>query len=384
MGRQLRECPQVVDGLEPVDLLANPAQPSQPNGKSVKPTHQERSQSRTAKTYASEGPVSVPSLTVRLGLLSTARINGEILQAAAGSDAVEVVAVASRERPRAEAYAREHGLERAHGSYEELVADPEVDAIYNSLPNSMHIPWSFRALEAGKHVLCEKPLDRRPAEIERVFELAESRGLVFAEAFMYRHHPQTARVAELVRGGAIGRLRAVRAVFAFRLSDSANIRMRPELDGGALMDLGSYCVSGARLLAGEPERCSGEQILAETGVDAAFHGTLRFPGDVVAQFEASFLAPFAQRLEAIGEEGVIEVGAPWLQNRAGDVLLRRGEEADRVEIPTANAYGCELADFAAAVRGEDEPLLGRSDALGQAKAIDALYRAAEEGRAVTL
>jgi len=323
-------------------------------------------------------------LTVRLGLLSTARINGEILQAAAGSDAVEVVAVASRERPRAEAYAREHGLERAHGSYEELVADPEVDAIYNSLPNSMHIPWSFRALEAGKHVLCEKPLDRRPAEIERVFELAESRGLVFAEAFMYRHHPQTARVAELVREGAIGRLRAVRAVFAFRLSDSADIRMRPELDGGALMDLGSYCVSGARLLAGEPERCSGEQILAETGVDAAFHGTLRFPGDVVAQFEASFFAPFAQRLEAIGEEGVIEVGAPWLQNRAGDVLLRRGEEAERVEIPTANAYGCELADFAAAVRGEDEPLLGRSDALGQAKAIDALYRAAEEGRAVTL
>ena len=231
-------------------------------------------------------------------------------------------------------------------------------------------------------MLCEKPLDRRPEEVERAFDLAERLGLVFAEAFMWRHHPQTARVAELVSEGAIGRLRAVRAVFAFRLSDPANIRMRPELDGGALMDLGCYCVSGARLFAGEPERCSGEQILAETGVDAAFHGTLAFPGDVVAQFEASFLAPFQQRLEAIGEDGVIEIGAPWLQSRPGDVLLRRGDEVERIEIAPAHAYGRELEDFAAAVRGDGTPLLGRDDALGQARAIDALYRAAEEGRAV--
>ena len=323
-------------------------------------------------------------LTLRLGLLSTARINEAILEAADGTESVEVVAVASRERERAEAYAREHGLARGHASYDELLADADVDAIYNPLPNSMHVSWSIRALEAGKHVLCEKPLDRRPGEVERVFDLAESLGLVFAEAFMWRHHPQTARVAELVRDGAIGRLRAVRAVFAFRLDDPANIRMRPELDGGALMDLGCYCVSGARLLAGEPERCSGEQILAETGVDAAFHGTLRFPDDVVAQLDASFLAPFVQRLEAIGEEGVVEVGAPWLQSRVGDVLLHRDEKVERVAVPTANAYGRELEDFAAAVRGEGEPLLGRSDALGQARAIDALYRAAEEGRTVAL
>jgi D-xylose 1-dehydrogenase (NADP+, D-xylono-1,5-lactone-forming) len=321
-------------------------------------------------------------MTVSLGLVSTARINREILAGAAASDDVEVVAVASRDRDRAEAYAREHGLARAYGSYEELLADPEVDAVYNPLPNSLHVPWSERALEAGKHVLCEKPLSRRPADVERLFDVAEREGLVVVEAFMYRHHPQTQRVADLVREGAIGRLRLIRAAFSFPLTDAANIRMRSELDGGALMDVGCYCVSGCRLLAGEPERVSGEQTLTPTGVDAAFHGTLRFAGDVVGQFDASFLVPHRQSLEAVGEEGQLVVEAPWRQDWGGRVLLRRGDDVEEVEIPPANAYRLELEDFATAIRGEREPLLGREDALGQARAIDALLRAAAEGRAV--
>jgi D-xylose 1-dehydrogenase (NADP+, D-xylono-1,5-lactone-forming) len=321
---------------------------------------------------------------VRLGVLSTARITRAILAGAAETDAVDVVAVASRQRTRAEAYAREHALERAHGSYDELLADPAVDAVYNPLPNSLHVPWTVRALEAGKHVLCEKPFSRRPEDVETALDLAERRGLVASEGFMYRHHPQTKRVAELVGEGAVGRLRTIYAAFSFPLSDRTNIRMLVDLEGGALMDVGCYCVSGARLLAGEPERVYGEQTLSETGVDVAFHGTMRFPGDVVAQFDASFTAPVRQRLEAIGEAGVLVVEAPWRVDWGGDVLLARDRRVERVAVPEANSYRLELEDMAAAITGERAPLLGRDDAVAQARALEALYRAAGEKRAVEL
>ncbi len=314
-------------------------------------------------------------MSVRLGLLSTARINDQILRAAAETDEVEVVAAASRDGARAETYARERALERAHGSYDGLLADPELDAVYVALPNALHAEWAVRALEAGKHVLVEKPFSARPDAVEAAFATAERRGLVLAEAFMYRHHPQTARVAELVREGAVGRLRSIQARFAFRLTEPANIRAARELGGGALLDLGCYCVSGSRLLAGEPERVQAE-VVPLGGVDGAFHGTLRFAGDVVAQFEASFLAPLGQRLEAAGEEGVLVVEAPWRVDWGGDVLLRRGDGVERIQIPQANAYRLELEDFAAAIRGERAPLLGRDDALGQARTLAALQEAA--------
>jgi len=250
-----------------------------------------------------------------------------------------------------------------------------VDAVYVSLPNSLHVDWSLQALEAGKHVLCEKPLARRPEEVERAFDAAERAGRVLAEAFMYRHHPQTKRVAELVRDGAVGEPRAIRAVFSFPLADVENIRMKPELEGGALMDVGCYCVSGARLLAGEPERVYGEQRLGGGGVDTTFAGVLRFPGDVVGVFHCSMDLPSRQELEVLGTEGTLLVQAPWRVDFGGDVLLN----GERVDVPEADSYRLELDDFAAAVRGEREPLLGREDALGQARAIDRLYSSAESG-----
>ena len=181
---------------------------------------------------------------------------------------------------------------------------------------------------------------------------------------MYRHHPQTARVAELVAGGAIGELRAIRAAFSFPLAGSENVRLWPELDGGALMDVGCYCVSGARLLAGEPERVYGEQVVGPTGVDVTFAGTLRFPGDVVATFHASMALPLRQELEALGSEGTLLVEAPFRVDFGGDVLLRRGDRVERVEVPEADSYRLELDDFAAAAAGERPPLLGRDDAVG--------------------
>jgi predicted dehydrogenase len=242
---------------------------------------------------------------LRLGILSTAKINEKLLAGAARADNVLVVAIASRDGKRAEAYAREHEIERAHASYEALLDDDGVDAVYVPLPNALHVPWTLRALEAGKHVLCEKPMSREPAEVERAFDVAEHHGLVLSEAFMYRHHPQTRRLEHLVQGGAIGRLRIVRAAFSFRLIDPSNIRLSAELAGGALMDVGCYCVSAARLLAGEPRSATAQQIVGGDGVEATLVGTLAFDGDVLAHLDCSLQAAGRSELEAIGEEGVL-------------------------------------------------------------------------------
>jgi predicted dehydrogenase len=220
--------------------------------------------------------------------------------------------------------------------------------------------------------------------VDEAFAAARAGDLVLMEAFMYRQHPQSGLVAELVAGGSVGRLREIRATFTFRLQNPTDVRLRPELAGGALMDVGCYCVSGSRLLAGEPLRVQGEQVVGETGVDLAFHGTLRFADDVVAQIDCSFLTPRFQRLEAVGEEGSLVVQAPWRADWGGDVLLERDGQASRVDVPEASSFVCELENFADAVAGVAPPLLGHDDALGQARTIDALYRAAESGACVSL
>jgi D-xylose 1-dehydrogenase (NADP+, D-xylono-1,5-lactone-forming) len=314
---------------------------------------------------------------MRWGLLSTANINRAILEGARGTDEATVVAVASRDRSHAEQYAREHGLERAHGSYEALLEDPDVDAVYVSLPNSLHVPWSVRALEAGKHVLCEKPLTRHAAEAEAAFAAAERAGRLLAEAFMWRHHPQTRRLKALLDEGRIGRLRLVRATFSFPLQREGDIRLAPDLDGGALMDVGCYCLSGARLIAGaEPERVFGEQVVTPEGVDIAFSATLRFPADVVGQFDCGFAVSARDELEAVGEEGSLFLDDPW-KGRAPVIEVRRDGEVEEVASEAADPYACELADFAAAARGDAPPRFGAADALGQARAIEALYASAE-------
>jgi predicted dehydrogenase len=321
---------------------------------------------------------------MNLGILSTARINDFILSAAENTDRVDVVAVGSRAPALAEAYASERGIPKAHGSYEALLSDPRIDAVYISLPNSLHHEWTLRALEAGKHVLCEKPYSRRAEEVEEAFDRAKSAGRVLMEAFMYRHHPQTAQVKQLVEEGAVGQVRLVRAAFRFVLQGMDDIRASRELHGGALMDVGCYCVSGSRFIAGEPERVTGEQVLGPTGIDVAFHGTMRFRDDVVAQFDCSFALPRYQRLDIVGDEAWLLVDAPWRTDWEGELLLRSGEHMKRIEVSQADAYQLELENFAAAAAGEEEPLLDREDALGQARVIEALYHSAEQGRTVEL
>jgi len=319
---------------------------------------------------------------VKWGILSTARINDLFIAGARQSAAIEIGAVASRERERVEAYARERGIERAHASYEALLADPEIEVLYVSLPNSMHVDWTVRALQAGKHVLCEKPLSRRAAEVEQAFGVAEHEGRVLMEAFMYRHHPQTLRLVELIAEGAIGQLRLVRGAFSFAAHDTANIRLSAALDGGALMDVGCYCVSGARLIAGEPLRAGGEQIVGGDGVDVVFAGTMQFADDVLAHFDCGLALASRDELEVVGGDGSLFLDDPWHCREPVIELRRDGEPVDRMEIARSNPYQLEAENMSAAVRGDAEPLLGRDDALGQARTIEALYEAADGGRVV--
>ena len=320
---------------------------------------------------------------VRWGFLSTAHINDRLLSGAADSDRVDVIAVASRDAARAEAYASERGIERAYGTYEELLADPDVEAVYISLPNSLHVEWSIRALKAGKHVLCEKPLSRRAEDVERAFDAADRADRLLMEAFMYRHNPQTAKLVELVSGGAVGRLRLVRAAFSFRLADADNVRLNASLDGGGLMDVGCYCVSGLRLLGGEPEQVYGEQVISQSGVDELFTGTMRLHGDVLAQFDAGLVVSERDELEAIGEEGSLFLDDPWHCERPV-IELRTADGMEEIAVAPADSYRLQLENISNAIRGEAEPLLGRDDAVGQARAIEALYRSAADGRPVKL
>ena len=322
-------------------------------------------------------------MTVNWGVISTAAINEQLLAGARQATDVAVVAVASRDQERALRYAQDHGIERAHGSYEALLADDGVEAVYISLPNSMHVEWTLRALRAGKHVLCEKPLGRRVPEVVAAFDEADRQDRLLMEAFMYRHNPQTRRLQELVAGGAVGRLRLIRAAFGYALNDSADVRLAAGLDGGSLMDVGCYCVSAARMLAGEPERVAGEQALGGDGVDVAFAGILRFADDVLAHFDAGLALAARDQLEVVGEDGSLLLEDPW-HCRRSMIELRRDGGSELIETAAIDSYRLELENLSAAIRGSAEPLLGRADAVGQATTIAALYESAETGRIVSL
>ncbi len=315
-------------------------------------------------------------MALRWGLLSTARINDAFLAGVAQSPSADVVAVASRDVVRARSHAQAHGIASAHGSYEALFADPAVDAVYVSLPNGMHLDWTERALRAGKHVLCEKPLGRDPDAVAAVFDLAEQQGLALREAFMYRHHPQTLRLAELVAEGAIGTLRSIRSSFSFVLSDPDDVRLSADLEGGALLDLGCYCVSASRLLAGEPESVAGVSVAGGRGVDVSFAGAMRFPGEIIAAFDASFRTADGSWLEVAGEAGALRVEDPWHIHTPG--ILHRDARGERpIEIAPANSYRLEAEDLAAVIGGGGGGGgLGREDAIGQARALGMLHRAA--------
>jgi xylose dehydrogenase (NAD/NADP) len=319
---------------------------------------------------------------VRWGILSTARINRRLIPVAHASRKAELLGVASRDQARAEAYALQWEIPRAYGSYESMLADDEIEAVYISLPNNLHVEWSIRALEAGKHVLCEKPMGKRAAEVEGAFDVAERAGRLLSEAFMYRHNPQARRLRELLDAGAIGETRVVRARFGFALFDTDNIRLRVDVEGGSLMDVGCYCVNGSRLVAGEPELVFGRQLTGPSGTDWVFTGSLRFPGEVFGLFDCWTSLPERDELEVVGTEGSLFLDDPW-HAQEPVIEVRREGSSERIELEQADSYLLELENVSDAIRGEGELLLGRADAVGNARALEALASSADNGLPVT-
>ena len=290
--------------------------------------------SRAAPRCLLEG-ITLSNDPIRWGLLGTSDINHKLMAGAAGTADAEIVAVGSRSAATGEAFAAANGIPVAHGSYEAMLADPDIDAVYLPLPNSMHHPWTLKAIAAGKHVLCEKPYTRHPLHVDKAWDAAEAAGVVLMEAYMWRHTPQAARLKEL--SGQIGELIHVRSTFSHRLQDDADIRVDAALEGGSLMDVGCYCLSGSRLIAGEePESVYGEQVTAHNGVDRRFTGVLRFPSGLVATFHSGFDS-FSESLEVTGREGTVSVPDPWHSQRG--VLVVDGEEQT---VEARNPNQCEL------------------------------------------
>ena len=322
-------------------------------------------------------PSTDPGDPVRWGILGPGRITEQFLGGMRLTRAATVIAVGSRDRRRAETFAAAHGIARAHASYEAFLEDPAIEAVYIALPNGLHHPWTMAALRAGKHVLCEKPYSRYPSEVVEAFDLAEASQLVLSEAFMWRHHPQARRIVELLP--ELGQLQTVRATFSFIPGDAADVRLQADLEGGSLMDVGCYCVSGARLLAGEePDLAIGSAVMGGHGVDVKFSGILHFPSGVTAEISSGFTTE-GRVLDAVGSAGSIQLLDPW--NARPAIIVQGGV---RTEFEPEDSYRLEIDDLSAAVRGGSSALLGRADALGQARTIEALYRSAATGVAVGL
>jgi predicted dehydrogenase len=294
------------------------------------------------------------------------------------------MAVASRDAERSRRYAAEWALPRALGSYEEMVGDPDLDAIYIPLPNHLHAEWSIRAARAGKHVLCEKPIALSTVELDRVAAAAEENGVVVTEAFMYRHHPQTARVKSLVDSGALGELRMIRGGFSFFLKREDDPRLKPEWGGGSLWDVGCYPLSFARLLLGaEPVEVFGAQRLGPTGIDLVFTGQLVFPGDVLVQIDSGFAAPFRTPFEVVGSEAVLRVCRSFKPGAVEHLELWRGEEMEEITVEgPSELYLGEVEDLERAALDGATPAVSLADSRGNVAAICALLQSAREGRPV--
>ncbi|NJN15286.1 MAG: Gfo/Idh/MocA family oxidoreductase [Oscillochloris sp.] len=329
------------------------------------------------------------------GIIGTGRIAGKFAGAVAVSSSERIVAAASRDPVKAAAFAEQYGIPRSYGSYAELLADPDLSCIYLALPNALHAEWSIKAAEAGKHVLCEKPLAVSAAEAETMYAAARTNGVWLMEAFMYRFHPQTLKLQELLVSGVIGTVKQVRASFSFLVRDGANnVRLSAELAGGALMDVGCYCVNAARLAVGErPRRAFAAAQLAFSGVDSTLMGTLEYPSGAIAQIACSLESARHHQLQVVGDDGIIEVDAVFTipADRPTTIRLVRGAAQDAVEsitIAPVEHFRLEAEGFAALVSAghgdhglPEMPLIETLDNLAT---IEALLQSAAEGRVVSV
>jgi predicted dehydrogenase len=325
---------------------------------------------------------------LRWGIVSTANIGvRKVIPATQKARRCEVVAIASRDGERAARAAGELRIPRAHGAYEALLADPEVDAVYIPLPNNDHAAWTIAAARAGKHVLCEKPLAMTAAEAERMVEACASEGIVLMEAFMYRLHPSWEAVRDLVASGRIGRLRAVQSWFSYYNDDPRNIRNLPELGGGALYDIGCYCINLSRMLfGGEPTRVEASLTRDETGTDVLTSALLAF-GEDVATFACSTRAEPDQRVHIYGTEGRISIGIPFNipPDRPAEITVTSGgdppvsPDSETLTFPASDMYTIQAERFANAALDGEPPPIPPDDAVGNLRVIEAVFRAGAGG-----
>jgi xylose dehydrogenase (NAD/NADP) len=316
---------------------------------------------------------------LKWGLLSTAHINRRLIPAIHAAAQAELLAVASRDPARAKIYAAEWNIPRAHGSYEALLSDPDIDVVYVSLPNSLHAEWTVRAAQAGKHVLCEKPLALSVAECDRIVDAAESAGVVVAEAVMYLYHPLLYEVRQLVKQGVIGQVTLVRGAFSFFLDRLNDVRWKPEMGGGSLWDLGSYPVSFVRWVAGDPDEVFGWQTLSASGVDATFAGLLRYDKGVLGAFDCGFRGQFRVQAEVTGTDGSLVIQRPYPITSESRIFLRRGFEEKEIALPEANAYQCEVEALTAAILDGSPLAVPLDSSRANVATLTALYEAARQG-----
>jgi predicted dehydrogenase len=320
------------------------------------------------------------------GILGTGRINRAIIGPLGVSPRNHLVGIASRSLDKAQAYAAEKGIPRAFGSYAELLADPQIDVVYISLPNHLHAEWTIRACQAGKHVLCEKPITMTPEELDNVAAASRQAGVVVAEAFMYRHHPQTLGVIDIISSGRLGKIKLLKGQFSFTLSRPDNFRAVPEYGGGSIWDVGCYPVSYTRAILGSmPEQVFAWQTLSATGVDEVFVGQMRYPGGAMAQFVSGFALPYQASFEIQGSEGTMKIPAPFKpQLGAFVVLLRSNDSEEKITFPDQELYLGEVEDMAGAILDGKKSLISLDESRENIVTLNALVSSARSNAVVKI
>ncbi len=322
---------------------------------------------------------------LRWGLLSTARINRAVIPPIRGSQRSELHAVASRDIVKAKDYAKEWHIPHAYGTYEELLAREDIDAIYNPLPNHLHAEWSIRAAEAGKHVLCEKPLALTLDEVDQMAAAAKQHHVVIAEAFMYKHHPQTLKVLDLIEQETIGDLLLIKGAFTFNLDRPDDVRWVPEWGGGSIWDVGCYPISFSRLAANaEPVEVFGWQVTGARGVDVVFSGQMRFASGLLAQFDCGFRAPYRTAMEIVGTTGSIELDSPFKPAAGEWIKIKRGDSVELLRAPDFELYRGEIEDMERAVLDGQSTRVSLANSRANVATIVALLQSAKTGQPVKL
>lgn len=322
---------------------------------------------------------------LRWGLVSTARINRMIIPAIRASARSELTTVASRTLDRARAYAGEWKIPRAIASYDALLADREIDVVYISLPNSLHVEWTLRALAAGKHVLCEKPLALSSEDVDRVETAAARAGRTAAEAFMYRHHPMTHAADAIVKSGRLGPVRGYKGAFTFPLTREGDVRLDPGLGGGSLWDVGCYPVSYTCFLAGSaPDEVFGWQRLSPSGIDMEFAGMMRFADGCIAQFDSGFAGPLRTEMEIVGRDAVLRIERPFRTDDRSRLLLIAGDDTMTLPFESEAPFAGEIADMEAVALDGRAARIPLGESRRTVRTIRALYESAAAGKPVSL